>query len=73
MNVKTGRPRFVIYKLLLGLDKPTNDALLFIAQATGQTPNGAARYAIRQMARAFLTSEAAFKHVPQEPVKEENG
>jgi hypothetical protein len=67
--MKTGRPKFVIYKLLLGLDKDTNDALSDLARATGQSPNGAARFAIRSMARAFHTSEVALQGVSSEPAQ----
>jgi hypothetical protein len=73
MNFRTGRPKFVTYKLLLGLDKPAKDDLLFLAQATGQTPNGAIRYAIRQMARAFQVSGAGLQPAPQETAQVKNG
>lgn len=59
-----GRHRFVNYRMLLGLDKETKDALLYIEQAVKQSPTGAVRYAIRTMARSLQASEA-LQGVPQ--------
>jgi predicted transcriptional regulator len=55
----------------LGLDKETKDALLYIAEAVKQSPTGAARYAIRNMARSLQTSET-LQGIPQEPAQVEN-
>jgi hypothetical protein len=67
-----GRQRFVNYRMQLGLDKETKDALLYIAQAVKQSPTGAARFAIRNMARSLQTSEA-LQGVPQDLSRVENG
>lgn len=74
MNGKQGRPKlFRVNRIQLGLDKATNDDLLTLMQALGQSPTGAARYAIRQMAKAFQISEATLQGVPQALAQVENG
>jgi predicted transcriptional regulator len=65
------RHRFVNFKMLLGLDKETKEALIYIAQAVKQSPTGAARYAIKNMARSLQTSEI-LQGIPQDPAQVEN-
>ena len=61
---RLGRPKFVVKKLQLGLDKPTSEALSELTRAIGgQNEPDAVRYAIRQMARVFQTSETASQKV----------
>jgi hypothetical protein len=59
------RSKFVVKKLLVGLDKPTSEALSELTKAIGgHNDTDTIRYCIRQMARAFHASEVALQGLP---------